>query len=214
MFLVKPRLAMVLKTLNTMKFTIKTEHYIIAFLIGLLMLDGCENSQPSKPVFEKTVTEEIRTEKDSSSNAEIKNREPEMVNIIERQRKVDLIEDPEKLTASEKEKVKTVNRYQDTTKFKNATIYSEILSEGRVLEFNLQTSIDHLERTIETKEKTTEQAGGLFLSPAVSYSPLFGLESVEANFNYIKGNWGAGIGGYLNFRTGPGVKLTIHKKLF
>ncbi len=178
------------------------------------MLDGCENSQPSKPVIEKTVTEEIRTEKDSSSNAEIKNREPEKVTIIERQDKVDLIPNPETLPASEQEKVKTVNRYRDTTKFKNATIYSEILSEGRVLEFNLQTSIDYLERTIETTEKTTKQAGGLFLSPAVSYSPLFGVESVEANFNYIKGNWGAGIGGYMNFRTGPGIKLTIHKKLF
>lgn len=193
---------------------LRAEHYIIAFLLCLLMLDGCEHSQPSNPVIETTITEEIRTEKDSSSNAEIKNREPEKVNIIERQDKVDLVPDPETLPASEQKKVKTVNRYRDTTKFKNATIYSEILSEGRVLEFNLQTSIDHLERTIETTEKTTKQAGGLFLSPAVSYSPLFGLESVEANFNYIKGNWGAGIGGYMNFRTGPGIKLTIHKKLF
>ena len=205
---------MVHKPPNPMKFTIKAEHYIIAFLLGLLMLDGCEHSQPSKPVIETTITEEIRTEKDSSSNAEIKNREPEKVNIIERQDKVDLVPAPETLPASEQEKVKTVNRYRDTTKFKNATIYSEILSEGRVMEFNLQTSIDHLERTIGTTEKTTKQAGGLFLSPAVSYSPLFGLESVEANFNYIKGNWGAGIGGYMNFRTGPGIKLTIHKKLF
>jgi hypothetical protein len=178
------------------------------------MLDGCDNSQSSKPVIETTIKEEIITKKDSSSNAEIKNREPEKVNVIERKDKIERIAEPETLPASEQKKVKTVNRYRDTLKLKDATIFSEILSEGRVLEFNLQTSIDHLERTIETKEKTTKQAGGLFLSPAVAYSPIFGVESIEANLNYIKGNWGAGIGGYLNFRTGPGIKLTIHKKLF
>lgn len=193
---------------------LKTKHYIIAILLVLLMLDGCENKQPSNPVIETSVTEEIRTEKDSSTNTGIKNLKPEKVNIIERQDKVDLVSVPEDLQPSEKEKVKTVNRYRDTTKLKNAIIYSEILSEGRVLEYNLQTSIDHLERTIETKERTIKQPGGLFLSPAVSYSPLFGLESVEANFNYIKGNWGAGLGGYIDFRTGPGIKLSIHKKLF
>jgi len=197
-----------------MKFSIKTEHFIIAILLVIIMVDGCEHSQPSKPVIEKTTTEKIITKKDSSSNAEIKNREPEKVNVIEGKDKIEVIQDPGKLTASEKEKVKPVNRYRDTLKLKDATIFSEILSEGRVLEFNLQTSIDHLERTIETKEKTTKQAGGLFLSPAVAYSPIFGVESIEANLNYIKGNWGAGIGGYLNFRTGPGIKLTIHKKLF
>jgi ABC-type uncharacterized transport system auxiliary subunit len=193
---------------------IKTEHFIIAFLVILLLLDGCQREKEPATVIERKVTEEIITEVDSSSNNEIKNQEPEEVSVIESRDRVQVVPEPEKLSQEEKKNLKPAFRYQDTTYFQNAAVYTDILSEGRILKLDLKTSIDHLERTIETTKTTTRQAGGFFVSPGISYSPVMGIESAEINLTYIIGELGVSAGGYFNFRTGPGFKLMLHKKLF
>ncbi|MDT0689381.1 hypothetical protein RM549_06260 [Salegentibacter sp. F188] len=203
---------------------IKTEHFIIAFLVVLLLLDGCQGEKKPDTVIETKITEKIITEVDSSSNSAIKDRKPEKVSVIENRDHVEVVPEPEKLSPEEKEKVKPAFRYQDTTHFDNATIYSDILSEGRILKLDLKTSIDHLERTIETTKQTTRQAGGFFVSPAISYTPMFGIEDISGGLTYIKGNFGATVSGYYNFRPfiaqmefhqrNPfGVRVQIHIKL-
>lgn len=192
----------------------KVEHFIIAILLVILFLDGCQQEREENNI-KTVITEKVITVLDSSSNENIKNREPQKVNVLETPEKVSIVQDPDKLDPEEKELVKPAYRYQDTTKFDNAIIYSDILSEGRILKMDLKTSIDHLERTINTTSKTTRQAGGLFFSPTAEYIPVFGFTSAGAGFTYINGGLGFGIGGFYDFRNNwVGLRFTVHKKIF
>ncbi|MDT0643684.1 hypothetical protein RM553_12650 [Zunongwangia sp. F363] len=198
------------------KIKIGIKDVIIVVLAVLLFLSRCgrESDDPETST-ETTITEKVLTEVDSSSVPGIKDREPEEVSVLETPQHVEVVPEPEKLSPEEKKLVKPAFRYRDTTSFGNATVYSDILSEGRILKLDLKTSIDHLERTIETTKKTTSNAGGLFLSPSVSYAPVIGLEALEVNLNFIKGNIGFGFGGFYNIRSNtPGIKIIFHKKLF
>ncbi|MFV8280566.1 hypothetical protein ACNKXS_03425 [Christiangramia marina] len=198
-------------------FKFRFEHFIILVLATLLLLENCRGND--QDCDDKTTTvkvsEEILTEKDSVTNNNIKNREPENVQVIETPEKVTIVADPEKLDPAEQILLKKVSRYQDTTRLKDAIIYSDILSEGRILKMDLKTSIDHLKTTIETTTNTTTQAGGLFVSPSADYVPGLGFTSAGAGINYIKGDLGFGIGSFWGFGTNQiGFRFTIHKKLF
>lgn len=195
------------------------EHFVIAILVVILLLENCRGGQGSEQECSETnsvkVSEEIITKNDSVSNNNIKNREPQKVNVIETPEKVEIIQDPDKLGLEEKKLIKPAYRYQDTTKFDNAIIYSDILSEGRIFKLDLKTSINHLQRTIETTKKTTRQAGGLFFSPTAEYIPVLGFTSAGVGFTYINGSLGVGIGGFYDFRNNQvGFRLTVHKKIF
>lgn len=198
-----------------MSLKFKVEHFVIAVLLVILLLDGCQHGREENSTIETVITEKVITEVDSSTNNNIKNRVPEKVKVIETPEKVSIIQDPDKLKPKEKELVKTAYRYQDTTNFDNAIIYSNILSEGRILKLDLKTSIDHLQRTIEITKKTTRQAGGLFFSPTAEYIPVLGFTSAGIGFTYINGSLGIGIGGFYDFRNNQvGLRLTVHKKIF
>lgn len=207
-----------------LKFQFKVEHFIIAVLVAILLLDSCGNKMDCTPVatvVETTIEENTITEIDSSTNAGVKDQAPEKLNVIESPEKIERVENVADLPESEKKKVKQVNRYLDTTKLKGAVLFSEILSEGRILETNFTTAIDHRETTITTEKTIVKQPGGFFISPGLDYSPVYGFEAVETTLTYIKGNWGASAGPYYNFRRNPGfqnpgslgVKLKIHIKL-
>lgn len=195
----------------------KIEHFIILVLVALLLLDSCGN-KAGKPTTEKktTIEEEIITKEDSSRNTEIKNIEPEKINVIERGDSIQRVADPKRLSQEDQQKIKQVNRYQDTTYFEGSRIFSDILSEGRILEKNIVVEVDHLRTTITNETTITKEISGLFFSPAVSYSPSSGVETIEANFNYIhKGSFGIGAGAYYNTITNhSGIKITIHKKIW
>lgn len=205
-----------------MKFRITTEHFIIVILAVLLCLESCGGENDCIPVKEETkVEEKIVTTIDSGSNPEIKDQDPEKINVIETPEKVERVEKVEDLPTEDQEKVKQVNRYLDTVHLEGAIIFSEILSDGRILENNIKAEIQHKETTITTTKTFIERPGGLFVSPGMDYSPLGGIEAVEASLTYIKGNWGASAGAYYNFRRVPGayipgslgIKLKIHIKL-
>lgn len=197
---------------------LRIEHFIIVILVGILVLDT------SYPAPEETkVVERITTVLDSSRNSGIKNQKPEKIKILEFPDKIEKVKAPEKLPKAEKEKVREVNRYRDTTYFEGSKIFSEIISEGRILETSILAEIDHRETTITNTR--IKNAAGFFISPGLDYSPVHGLEGVETTLTYIKGNWGLGAGAYYNFRTIPspsmysgkqnslGFKLKIYIKL-
>jgi len=200
-----------------LNFKFRFEHFIIAVLVIVLLLENCKGNDQQCETETTTVkvSEEIVTEKDSVFNNNIKNRKPEKVQVIETTEKVEIVADPATLDPAQKNQLKDANRYIDTTKITDGYVISDILSEGRILKLDLKTSIDHLKTTIETTKKTTRNAGGLFLSPTAEYIPVFGFTSAGIGFNYIKGDLGFGLGGFYDFRNNlVGFRFTIHKKLF
>ena len=208
----------------TIPFKITLEHFIIAVLAVLLLLKSCENGQDCPPAEIETVIEEKTvTTVDSTTNSEIKDQEPEKIPVIETTEGLKRIQPGEDLNDHDRGQVKQVNRYLDTTNLEGAVIFTEILAEGRVLEHNTRTEIDHKETTVTTTKTIIKQPGGLFLSPGLDYSPLGGLEAVETTLTYIKGPFGGSLGPYYNFRRIPmapgegfgslGIKVKIHIKL-
>ena len=204
-------------------FKITVEWIIIAVLAVLLLLKSCgsgsgQDCPPAK--IETTTEEKTITTVDSAANSGIKNREPEKIPVIETSTEVKRVKKGD-LNEQDRNKVKLVNRYLDTTRLRGAVIFSEILSEGRVLEHNQKVEIDHKETIITRTETFVEQAGGFFISPGLDYSPLGGLEAVETSLTFIKGNFGGSLGPYYNFRRIPqgpvagslGLKVKIHIKL-
>ncbi len=207
----------------TIPFKITIEHFVIVALAIALLFRSCGGNDcaPVAGTVETTVEEKTVTTIDSATNTGIKDQAPEKLNVIETPEKIERVENVANLPEAEKKKVKPVNRYLDTTKLKGAVIFSEILSEGRILETNFTAAIDHKETTITTEKTFIKQPGGLFISPGFDYSPVFGVEAAETSLTYIKGNWGASLGGYYNFRRiqnvpnpgSLGIKFKIHIKL-
>lgn len=206
----------------TIPFKITIEHAVIVVLVVLLLLKGCGNDCTTvAATVATTVEEKTVTTIDSATNSGVKDQVPEKLNVIETPEKIERVGKVADLPEPERKKVKQVNRYLDTTKLKGAVIFSEILSEGRILETNFTAAIDHLETTITTEKTFVKQSGGLFLSPGFDYSPWGGIEAVETSLTYIKGNYGASVGPYYNFRRiqntpnpgSLGIKLKIHFKL-
>ena len=194
-----------------MKF-LKIEHIIIAILAILLFFKGCGRDGSGDTTITKTV-EKVTTQIDSSRDSGIKNREPEKIKIIEYRDRIIRVDEKD-LPIDERKKVKEVNRYQDTTILENARIFSDIISEGRILETNIKAEIDHKE--ITTTTTITKNASGLFISPGIGYSPIYGIEALELNFTYIsKNDLGISAGAYYNpMSNHTGFKITLHKRIW
>lgn len=201
-------------------FKITIEHFIIAILAILLILKGCNSEDDCTTVATATTVEnKVITKKDTASVPGIKNRQPEKVNIVETPSSVQVVKNTKDHPENERGHIKQVYRYQDTTRFPGSIIFSDILTEGRILDLKFATEIDHTEKTITTKEILIKNYGGLFISPGINYSPISGLDGMETSLTYIKGSFGLSAGGYYNFKRftqGPGslgFQLKLHIKL-
>lgn len=165
-------------------------YVIIAVLIYLLLTDSCCSDivVSNKTTIETETVKEI----DSSSNQEIKNQVPEQISVVEHKDSIEIIPE-ENVHKQDPEKVKQVYRYRDTTQFKNALVFSDILSEGRILKLDLTTSIDHLRTTITNTKTVIRSTGTFYVQPKMQYTP--GLVSqVGTSILFIKGNLGASAG--------------------
>ena len=185
---------------------------VIAILALLLFTDSCCSDVVISE--ETTIETEIVTEVDSSSNQQIKNKTPETVNVVEHKDSTQIIP-KEKMHEQDPERVKQVNRYRDTTYFENAVVYSDILSEGRVLKLDLKTSIDHLRTTITETKTIQKNPSGFYLKPSVEFVPGL-LNSVATEVLFIKGRFGGSAGvayafqdpvRHFRFRVGLLIKL-------
>lgn len=201
-------------------FQIKIEYIIIAVLAILLFLKGSSNNGDCVTVAKETTVKEKTITTVDKVSIPVTDRSPEKVSFIETQGKIDLIKNTGSLSESARETLKQANRYLDTTRLKNALIYSDILSEGRILKFDMTAAIDHKETTITTKETLAKNVAGLFISPGFDYSPVYGVESVETSLMFIKGHFGASLGSYYRFNKPQdpypgsfGAKIKIHIKL-
>jgi len=186
-------------------------YIIIAILAILLFFKGCGQNGSGDTTISNTV-EKTTTQTESKRDPEIKNREPEKIKIIEYRDRIVKVKDERNLPREERSQVKEANRYQDTTILDNARIFSDIISEGRVLEKNIIAEIDHKEITTTI----TKNASGLFISPGLGYSPIFGIEALELNLTYIsKNNLGISAGVYYTpMSNHTGFKITLHKRIW
>ncbi len=186
-------------------------YIIIAILAILLFFKGCGQDGSGDTTISNTV-EKTTTQTESKRDPEIKNREPEKIKIIEYRDRIVKVKDERNLPREERSQVKEANRYQDTTILDNARIFSDIISEGRVLEKNIIAEIDHKEITTTI----TKNASGLFISPGLGYSPIFGIEALELNLTYIsKNDLGISAGAYYNPMSNHiGFKITLHKRIW
>jgi hypothetical protein len=186
-------------------------YIIIAILAILLFFKGCGQNGSGDTTISNTV-EKTTTQTESKRDPEIKNREPEKIKIIEYRDRIVKVKDERNLPREERSQVKEANRYQDTTILDNARIFSDIISEGRVLEKNIIAEIDHKEITTTI----TKNASGLFISPGLGYSPIFGIEALELNLTYIsKNDLGISAGAYYNpMNNHTGFKITLHKRIW
>lgn len=193
---------------------IKFEYIIIAVLSLLLFIE-CQREKDCDPIMVQTeVAEKIVKSKDSFSDPAIKNRAPEKVYFRESLEKIEVVSNPEKLASDRLIGLSSANRYIDTTYLQGATIFSDIISEGRILRKDLKAEIEHKETTTTITETRENQPVGLFFSPGIAYSPLLGVEQIEGEINFIRGNWGAGIGGYYDLYPGSlGFKFKLLIKL-
>jgi hypothetical protein len=195
-----------------MKF-LKLEHIIIAILAIILFFKGCGRDGSGDTTISNRV-EKITTQTDSAKDSKIKNREPEKIKIIEYTDHIVRVKEEKDLPMVERSRVKQVNRYQDTTILDNARIYSDIISEGRILEKNIIAEIDNKEVIVTTT--TIKNASGLFISSGLGYSPIYGIEALELDFTYIsKNDLGISAGAYYNpMSNHAGFKLTLHKRIW
>lgn len=103
-----------------------------------------------------------------------------------------------------------LNEYKDTLKLKNATVYSTMLSDGKIYEHSA---------TVETKEKTkteTVKASGMFLSGSAAANSDLRIDNVGIGLDYIYKN-DFGFGGFVQYNTvteKPAAGITVKKKIF
>ena len=183
--------------ITTFKITI--EHLIIAVLVILLLLKSCgSNDDCNRTATVTTVEETVTTKRDSTSIPGINNRKPETVNVIETPTSIRRVKDIKDLPEEDRALVKPAHRYQDTTRLDGAVIFSDLLIEGRILDFNWIAEIDHTVITLTHTETAVKNAGGVIISPGINYSSVIGVIGLDTSITYIKVSFVASAGGYYN----------------
>ncbi len=187
-------------------------------LILLLLYIGCNQFISPERVekeVKETETVDIKEVVEKAINNRLHLQEPSQQPVIVYRDRVVPVNSSTIVPKEDLDKLKNLNKYQDTTKLKNATIYSEILTDGKIYSNKITANVP-VKTITKTKEtKITKYASGLYLSPGVNVSPL-GIKNAELGLNYIyKADFGVGAAIQYNFNDNTmnyGIK--IHKKIF
>ena len=136
--------------------------------------------------------------------------------IIYRDRIVE-VEGRQDVAPIDLDKLKVLNRYKDTARLENATVYSEILTDGTVYSNKITADIQVKTITKTIEKETVRFSSALYISPEINF--MLGvnfLQSAGASLNYInKTDFGVGLGINYNFNSQSMVYgLRLHKKLF
>jgi len=196
-------------------FTISTKDLIIAacgaFIIYLLFFQ----QKGERSTVKETQTESIKTVRESATNFDLHLPELQPA-VIYRDRIVE-VESRKDVAPIDLDKLKVLNRYKDTARLENATVYSEILTDGKIYKNTITADIQVKTITKTIEKETVRFPSALYVSPEVNFSPgLDFLQSAGASLNYInKTDFGVGIGINYNFNSQSMVYgLRLHKKLF
>lgn len=109
-----------------------------------------------------------------------------------------------------------LNVYKDTLNLDNATVFSEITSDGKIYEN--KAVVETKEKTITTTKfkETIVNGSGLFLSGGAGVNTGLGVDNVNVGLDYIwDNNFGVGIQAQHNFTTEkPSFGVRVMKKIF
>ena len=196
-----------------MKKTFNVDIKDIAILILALFLFYKFILNPERVVetTKETTKIDVKKEIEEAINNKLQLQQPtQQPTIIYKDRVVPIYKDtPIKNT----DVVKNLNKYKDTVRLKNATIYSEILSDGKVYQNKVTAEVDVKTITNTIEKKIVKYGSGFYLSPEINLNPINGIQSVGASINYIhKGDIGFGVGAQYDFVTNNvnyGVKIHI-----
>ncbi len=152
----------------------------------------------------ETTTVDIEKKIDSAVNSALANHIPvQQPTIIYRDKVVPIFQNTP-IPEADRDKVKNLNKYQDTTILEDGKIYSEILSDGIVYQNKVKAEMN-IKTITKTKETTrTIHASGLYVMPEVHVNKLRDVNSVGTSLLYIhKSDIGIGIGA--NYELGTGA---------
>jgi len=201
---------------------------LAAIVIYLLFKECGDGSGPGTGASvekETTTTQTIDIVKtiDQAVNNALANQKPERTPYIiirdEKTGKETVIEvkDTSKLNAGDLSNVKELNTYKDTTRLKNATIYSRIVSDGKVYLNDVTAIVDEKTITNTTTEKTTIHGSGLFVKGGAFFSKdVINNSQVMLGLEYIRKNdvgFGAGVLYHVPTKEAY-IGFTLSKKLF
>ena len=187
-------------------------------IIALLIFIGYHRFlKPVEVTKEVTQTESVDIKKvvEEAINNRLQLQTPQLQPTIIYQDRIVPINNISEVPKADLKKLKNLNKYKDTTKLENATIYSEILSDGTVYSNKVVAEID-VKTITKTKETViTRKESGMFIGPSVQFNQ-FGINQFGLQLDYIRKNdVGAGVGAFLDNQTGQlNWRLTLRKKIF
>ena len=142
---------------------------------------------------------------------------PELQPVIIYKDRIVEVEGRKDVAPIDLDKLKVLNRYKDTARLENATVYSEILTDGTIYSNKITADIQVKTITKTIEKETVRYPSALYISPEVNFMPGVNfLQSAGASLNYInKTDFGVGLGINYNFNSQSIVYgLRLHKKLF
>lgn len=199
------------------KFTLGIKDIAIIALLLYVLYTLFLVPENEKKTINKTQTIEVETVTENGSNNQLQLQRPKVQPAIIYKDRIVPVYHNTILSKTDLEKVKNLNKYQDTTHLENATIFSEILSDGKVYQNAIKAEIQVKTITNTIEKETIKYASSLFLSPEINFNPQASfLDNVGIYVDYInKGDFGAGIGASYHLDTHTvSLGFKLHKRLF
>ncbi|XRE42345.1 hypothetical protein ACIVBQ_000549 [Tenacibaculum discolor] len=181
---------------------------ITLIIVLFITIRACDKPTQKK-VIKKTIKEEIIQKIDSS----IHHKQKPTEKIIVVYDTVEKIVYRYQKTTNENQVEKEVYQVKDTFNLTNSTVFSTVLSEGKVLEnkVKVKTHDKIIRETIEIENTIYKEKSTLFLNIEPTFDLTAQITGIEASVDYTVKNkirLGAGIG-WFNHKPYASVKLGI-----
>ena len=189
----------------------------LAVIIAFLLWKGCSgDSGPALTTTTSTSKVEYQKIIDSAINTALSKQKPEKVPYIVYRDRIYSVKDTAGLNLGATANVRNLNVYKDTTKLKNATVYSEITSDGVVYGNKVTAEVEKEIITNTITKETKVFASGVFISGGAGVNNSLGLDNVNLGLDYIhKNEVGTGVNVQYNFITKqPIYGVKVSKKIF
>lgn len=193
---------------------------VVAFIAIFILLGGVDKVKQfasGYDVVEKETTETIeyitKSQMDSVADFIIANQKSVPQRIVIQNGKVETV--PEDYTLSEEQinqgnEIKTVNRYQDTIKLGNGTIFSDIYADNIYgKKFSLATTDTIVNKT--TLEKRTIVKNGVFYGVGTTIGIDGRIKDIEGSVTYVHKNRFY-IEGGVQYDIDPLISLPLDKR--
>ena len=197
---------------------IKIEHIIILILLLLLFAHKLRKT-PTNTVKTRVEIDTVMVRKMDSIHKlfqAYKNVKPKVVYVKSSEDALKRISEYEARLNSVKpgEEVLQLNEYKDTLQNKDITIYSTVLTDGKVYENKLKYDFKYPLVTESTIEEVKVSKSGMFIYSGVGGNSME-LSAINVGVQYVhKNNWFVGYGINLKNTPKPSHQIQFGVKLF